>query len=131
MKEMNSESAEYFLHELFSRAGKQEKNYFMTSEQQRGYLARDGGRRFKRKAMGICGSKTIKTLDEIIKILVETNIASNNQEAKELVPQLIKATEVNPIGLEASIFDSRYMIFTKVKNSNAVEDLYEIRIWSG
>lgn len=81
--------------------------------------------------MGICGSKTIKTLDEIIKILVETNIASNNQEAKELVPQLIKATEVNPIGLEASIFDSRYMIFTKVKNSNAVEDLYEIRIWSG
>ena len=35
---MNSESAEYFLHELFSRAGKQEKNYFMTSEQQRRYL---------------------------------------------------------------------------------------------
>ena len=73
------ERAREYLIQLFGRAGK-------------GYGPVRGAQIFKRKALGLCGHTTIKSLDEISEILVEIGIASSLDEGRTIVPEIIGAT---------------------------------------
>lgn len=48
----------------------------------------DGALVFKRKALGFCGKITLKTLDEMARLLHETGMASSVEEGKEIAPKL-------------------------------------------
>ena len=48
----------------------------------------DGARRFKRKALWLCGERATKTLDEMARLLYETGIASSIEEGREITPSL-------------------------------------------
>lgn len=49
----------------------------------------EGIKIFKRKALGICGRQSVKTLDEMAKLLYDTKIASSIEEGKELTPKIV------------------------------------------
>ncbi len=78
---------------LFAKASRIRKNESFKSDE-RQYIGLenrredDGIKRFKRRALGLCGRKTTKSLDEIAQILVDIGIVSSMQEGKDLVPSL-------------------------------------------
>ena len=45
----------------------------------------------KRKALGLCGRCSVKTLDEMAQLLVDTKIAQSIEEGRELAPHLDKS----------------------------------------
>ncbi len=49
----------------------------------------EGTRILKRKLLGLCGSQSIKTLEEIAQVLHSTGIASSLEEGKSIVPSLV------------------------------------------
>ena len=44
---------------------------------------------FKRRTLGLCGEKSIKTLDEIVNALVISDIVSPRENGKKFLPALI------------------------------------------
>ncbi|MBX4196509.1 hypothetical protein KW805_02895 [Candidatus Pacearchaeota archaeon] len=79
------------LQRLFARASKineDTKGYF-TSEKLASMRKFDGPKRFKRKALGLCGSDAVKSLDEMAQLLYETGIASSQEEGREITPSLV------------------------------------------
>jgi len=49
----------------------------------------DGAKVFKRRALGLCGEKSVKSLDEIAMILSEIGVTSSLEEGRLLVPSLV------------------------------------------
>ncbi len=82
------------IEELFARAsGKDENMQGYSTQQDRVYYTSerrmDGAKKFKRKALGLCGNSTVKTLDEMAALLYKTNIVDSIDEGKNLVPSLV------------------------------------------
>jgi len=96
--EMTLEDARKYLQELFAKAGRPDGNY-RTDREQLEYLSENGAQRFKRKALGLCGHTTIKTLDEVVQILVDTNITSTIYEARQTVPRMIQVSRMHDLGI--------------------------------
>jgi hypothetical protein len=61
------------------------KDMFLTEEERR----IKGARTFKRKVLGLCGSQSIKTLNEMAQTLYSTGIASSVEEGREITPLLM------------------------------------------
>jgi len=55
-------------------------------ESQRAY---SGATKLKRLALGLCGSKALKTLDEMGELLYSANMATSAEEGRSLVPHLL------------------------------------------
>ncbi len=54
----------------------------------------DGAKTFKRKALGLCGMQTVRTLDEMTELLQETGVASSLEEGEKIM-QSLKGKEVS------------------------------------
>ena len=82
---------------LFARASRlRETSGLVYSESDWDYLTKyDGAKIFKRKVLGLCGLSTLKSSDQLEKLLCETKIASSVEEAREIVPMLIKYESIN------------------------------------
>ena len=116
-----------YLRTVFAKAGKPDKKY-RTEEAQFNFLCEDGAQRFKRRALGLCGAITRKSLDEVAQLLVDTNIASTMEEAKQTVPKIAEANQlhlhaVNRGGL-------RYLSILEVINYTNTNVRYEISAWA-
>ncbi len=76
---------------LFAKASKADKTKFgyITSEELERKLKLDGAKTFKRKALGFCGFKTVKSLEQLGRLLYETGIVNSVEEGKGLVPSLV------------------------------------------
>ena len=59
---------------------------------ERRYLG--GAKRFKREILGLCGSATIKTLDELNEVFVRLKIVSTSEEGASLTKYLIDNVEL-------------------------------------
>ena len=127
MAEQNTpENTRQYLIELFAKAGKVD-NMYRTCEEQLTYLSQTGAETFKRKALGLCGHVTIKSLDEIAELFVETNIAASLDEAKGLVPKVVSANNQHTHAIYRG--GMRYLGFDEVKNS-AGDIKYRITAWT-
>ena len=120
----NASEAQEFLVELFAKAGKFDKKDATDSERFK-HLSESGAQTFKRKALGLCGGTTIKSLDEIAGLLVDTNIASSFEEAKELVPKIVQANRLHSHAINRGGLG--YMEFEEVNYEGDVK--YKITAW--
>lgn len=128
-----------YLTKLFAKAGKSYETYITNKERIKSlgkeysaieYLAKEGVRRFRRKMDGTIGSlldiSRPRSLDEIAKILVDIDIATNAEEAKEIVPKLV---------IRSMYFDNSFL-FIKQGINFALEEItdqrdikYKTEIW--
>ena len=123
---MTSENARQYLVELFAKAGKADTKYRTDAESLR-YLSEIGAQTFKRKALGFCGHTSIKSLDEIAELFVETKIATSLDEAKALVPKVVSTNKLHSHAINRG--GLRYMAFDEVK-SPAGDTKYRITAWT-
>lgn len=63
------------------------KEYFTPKRWER-HRAQQGIKRFKRKALGLCGEDTTKSLDELAELLCTVNIVNSVSEGIKLIPCL-------------------------------------------
>ena len=124
-EEITPWNAIQYLVELFAKAGKVDRKY-RTNEERLTYLSETGAQTFKRRALGLCGHTSIKSLDEIAKLFVETNIASSIDEAESLVPKVVFANKLRPNAISRG--GSRYMAFDEVKILSS-DTRYRITAW--
>ena len=113
--------------DLFARASRIDKTKmgYMTQAEWENATRRDGATIFKRKALGLCGRRTVKTLDGMAQLLYSTGVASSLEEGEEIVPQLVgKEIDYGYYGY------SKYMLFNEVQNSHG-DKAYEIRTYNG
>ncbi len=68
--------------------GQEVANFFARASES-GDDVTKGAKNFKRKVLGLCGTTSVKSLDEIIRILCDSNITSSIEEARVLLPSLI------------------------------------------
>ncbi len=129
------QDARKFLIELFARACMPDKIY-RNKEEQLQYLSKNGAQHFKRKALGLCGSSAIKSLDEFAELLTSTNIANSLEEAKELVPKIVQASKTDRYAISRMgnkfknyMILPRYMTFSEVRNLPG-EIKYKITAWT-
>ena len=62
-------------------------------ERQREFEARkirDGVRKFKRRVLGICGSQSLKRLEELEVVFQSLNIASKKEEGEQVIKSLLR-----------------------------------------
>ena len=123
---MDAESATRYLTTLFAKAGKSDEGYG-TDEEQLAFLSQNGSQRFKRRALGLCGGTTLKSLDEFAQLLVDTKIAETMEEARQYVPKIVRANELNSHAISRG--GAGYMQFGEVKNSRG-DVKYKISAWS-
>ncbi|MEK6872780.1 MAG: hypothetical protein AABW90_02085 [Nanoarchaeota archaeon] len=102
------------------------KNLFMKAARTDRFLTEDerqidGALIFKRKALGLCGNQSIKTLDEMAQLLCDTRIASSVKEGRELTPSLIDIT------LKYSIF--KYITIDEVRDGKD-NIRYQIKVYT-
>jgi hypothetical protein len=71
-----------------SRLKKSKKNLHLTQEEWNKMKSMNGARIFKKKVLGIFKSETIKSLDEVAKLLYETGVVPSIEKGKEIVPAL-------------------------------------------
>lgn len=113
-----------YLMKLFAKAGRPDGRY-RTDEEQLEYLSQNGAQRFKRRALGLCGHSTIKTLDEMATLLLETGIASTQHEARQLVPEIADANKIDTHAINrGGLF---YMAIDVV--GNGVDERYKVTAW--
>ena len=124
--EMTSESARTYLETLFVKAGKPDGRY-RTDEEQVTFLSENGAQRFKRKALGLCGRTTLKSLDEVAQLLVDTNIAQSIEEARQYVPKIVQANELHSHAINRGGLG--YMAFDEIKNPSG-DVKYKITAWT-
>ena len=113
--------ARKYLYELFSRAAKHDSEY-RTEIKERDYqreLVQQGARNFKRRALGLCGSESTKTLDGVAELLLETKIAGTIVEARNLVTGIVSANVISNKGIPLGY--GKYLLFQKIKNSDEYE----------
>lgn len=77
------------LEDLFLKASKKNK-FFLTEENKKD----NGIIRFKRKTIGFIGDRTIKTKEQLAKILYKTKIVNSIKEGIELIPLLVERKRV-------------------------------------
>lgn len=70
----------------------------------------DGLKTFMRKALGICEFNKTRTLDEMIQLLFDTNLATTTEEAKSLVPKLVSGDVTYAL--------DKYFGFQEVRNAS-------------
>ena len=115
-EKITPDNARQYLRELFAKAGKSDGKY-RTEEEQLDYLSGDGAQRFKIKALGFFGSKSIKNLEEFAKLLTETGIVLNMEEGRQTVPKIVEANKLHNCTISRrSLFS--YLNFDEVKNSS-------------
>ncbi|MEK6836169.1 MAG: hypothetical protein AABX94_00725 [Nanoarchaeota archaeon] len=73
--------------EIFGRASTLKSGNFMENDWAE-RRSQSGAKNFKRRALGFCGRETVKSIDEIAKLLQDTGIVKSVEEGKELVPSL-------------------------------------------
>ena len=98
------------IEELFARASRMPKDRpGYSTKSDREYLASqrkdDGIKTFKRRALGLCGSNTVKNLDEMAQLLYETNIVDSIDEGRKLIPSLVGKVMQYSYGRKAIRFD--------------------------
>ncbi|MEK6850839.1 MAG: hypothetical protein AABX85_04660 [Nanoarchaeota archaeon] len=125
---ITTDSVHGYLVSLFAKAGKPSKKY-MTDEERFGYLVRTGAQNFKRKALGLCGRSTVKSLDEIAELLVETKIAKNLEEARGIVPKIVEASKLREGAIHYNGIG--FMLFEEVKSDNSPQVHYRIAAYIG
>ena len=89
---LQSDEARNFLYGLFSKIGKADGKY-RTTEEESAHLSQFGARKLKRRLLGVCGRNALKTLDEFAEALLDVGIAKSPEEAKELVPKIVQASD--------------------------------------
>jgi hypothetical protein len=125
---MNQEQAGDFLRKLFAKAGRANEKY-RTEELQFDYLSRDGAQRFKRKALGLCGYSTLKSIDEVANILVETGIVPSTDEGRKIIPEIVQASQLAPHAILRKDICS-YLSFEQVQNKHG-DTRYKIVAFNG
>ena len=123
---MTTKNAEQYLVKLFAKAGKADSKY-RTDEERLTYLSETGAETFKRRVLGLFRCASIKSLDELANLFVETNIASSIDEAKVLVPKVVSINKLPYVKISRG--GSRHMTFDEVKSS-AGDTKYRITAWS-
>ncbi len=113
-----------YLKKLFARAGIPDNKY-RKDEGNLEFLSENGARRFKRRALGLCGRSALKSLDEIAGLLVKTGIASSLSEGREIVPNIVRAGHM-PFGV--SIGSTKTLSFDEIKNKEG-DVKYRITAW--
>ena len=119
MDAMSCHNAGSYLEQLFAKAGRPD-NHPRTDEENLQFLSITGARRFKRRTLGLCGYSTVKSLDEVAGLLVETGIASSLSEGRELVPKIVEANRISALAIYtggAEYLMPKCLTFTEVKNS--------------
>jgi len=124
-EEMTTKNAEQYLVKLFAKAGKADSKY-RTDEERLTYLSETGAETFKRRVLGLFRCASIKSLDELANLFVETNIASSIDEAESLVPKVVFANKLRPNAISRG--GSRYMAFDEVKILSS-DTRYRITAW--
>jgi hypothetical protein len=99
-----------------SRLNEKKHRYLTESDWSRERL-----KTFKRKALGPCGSQSIKSLDEMAQLLLDTGIAKSLDEGRELTPSLDGAR------VPYEVFS--YLCFDEVRDTNK-NKAYRIEIWT-
>ena len=125
--EMTPEDARKYLRTLFTKAGRPDGRY-RTDEEQFDYLSRDGAQRFKRKALKLYGYPTIKNLDEVAQLLVETGITPTLEEAQQTVPKIAQANKLHSHAISRKSLCT-YLGFDEVKGQNG-DVKYRITAWT-
>lgn len=76
---------------LFGRASKLNENEmgYVTKEELSNIRFKDGIKRFKLAALGKGGYSSVRTLEEMAKLLHETGVVSSLDEGKAIVPSLV------------------------------------------
>ncbi len=69
---------------------------------------RDGAKLFKRRALGVCGREKITSMNELVDLLISTNIAQDSNQTDNIIPDLD--------GLTIDYSYSYGIGFTKVRN---------------
>lgn len=64
------------------------KNHVFEDGQLERIEKNDGIRIFKRKVLGLCGSKTVKSIDELADALMGINVVRSLEEGREMIPKL-------------------------------------------
>jgi len=126
-EEMTPENAVRDLRELFAKAGKPDKKY-RTEEEQLDYLSRDGAARFARKALGIWKGRTVKKLDEIAQLLIETGIVLDMEKARQTVPKIVEANKLHSHAINRRKLCT-YLNFKEVKGPSQ-DVMYRITAWA-
>ena len=108
-------------------------------ESQQGYLTEsewnhkrriNGAKIFKRKALGLCGLSSVKSLEEMAQLLCETGVVSSVEEGKELTPSLVdkSITYSNPFSFPPTPIGGE-LGFSRVRNSNG-QEAYRIYVFA-
>ena len=79
------------LENLFAKASRIDKAKagYHTPEEWNGMIKLDGAKRFKRRALGLCGWTSVRNLDEMAQLLYSTGVVSSLDEGKKILPYLI------------------------------------------
>ena len=76
---------------LFAKASKLDGSgqVYLTEEEWAVKKRLNGAVTFKRRALGFCGFKTVKSLEDMAKLLQDTGIVSYVEEGRKLTPSLV------------------------------------------
>ena len=109
------------MEKLFAKASRLDENKmgYLTKEEWEAKKKINGAKTFKRKAVGLCGGKAIKTLDEMAQLLYSTGVVSSLDKGREITPSLV--------GGKVSYGLYKRIEFSEVENSQG-EKRY--RIWA-
>ena len=79
------------IQELFAKASTLDegKQGYLTAEEWAAKRKLSGAITFKRRALGLCGKESTRSLDEMAILLNDTNIVGSLDEGKKLVPKLV------------------------------------------
>ncbi len=122
----DSNGAWIFLHSVFARAGNTKKGSYNTPGQEFEALSQSGAKLFKRKALGLCGFSSVKSLEELANLFVETKITNSYDEALDLIPRVVQANELHSHGISFGML--KYMSIKRV-NGDSKEVKYKISAW--
>ena len=109
------------LENLFAKASRIDKAKagYHTPEEWNGMIKLDGAKRFKRRALGLCGWTSVRNLDEMAQLLYSTGVVSSLDEGREITPSLV--------GREVSYGLYKSIGFSEVENSKGEK---KYRIWA-
>lgn len=79
---------------FFARAGKAPPSTRLSDAEKFNITARSGAKKFKRKVLGLCGTSTFKTLDELAKVMCEIKMAKSMDEGRILVTLIREEEEI-------------------------------------
>ena len=109
---------------LISKIGNK-KEGFGTPEERFEYLIHTGSEKIKKAILGRFGKEKIKSLDELSKIFFDVGLAESINEARELVPKIVSASEKDMHIIERGMLS--YLRFKEVRN-NKGEISYRINV---